>query len=353
MLQAKPRIIKRITVVAALATTLTGCGGGGSTSNSLRYAYQDITPQGQQCIAMGIDNQGDVLLDTVPGASGPGLFLTNAIIYSKGTFTDIRKLANVPMIHGLAMNQYGDVVYQIGQQTSPLTVGIYSGGTTTQLPPLTGSGVIVALSDSGLVLGNSVTGSQSTDFLFTHGSWVPLASTYFIASTSPAVGFDPNSNIIFKTPTGLQIFTSPVTSQSNYGLPAGGLSTTILPIFVDNHGRMTGNTQYVGSNGLDVIAGYSGTPSSGLPTLPSPNNGPALAKGQNNNGEIVGAADPFGKPTPLIWTNGQYHDLRGAAPFPSGSTSISASGINDSNEICGSLTMPDGSEHAFLLTPKA
>jgi hypothetical protein len=78
----------------------------------------------------------------------------------------------------------------------------------------------------------------------------------------------------------------------------------------------------------------------------------------NAAGDIVGYSDSlvlFPNPhvgiSAVLWHNGTVRDLNSATTLPSGWTLEYAEAINDSGQIAGQAVGPNGSVHAFLLTP--
>jgi probable HAF family extracellular repeat protein len=78
----------------------------------------------------------------------------------------------------------------------------------------------------------------------------------------------------------------------------------------------------------------------------------ALAFGLNNQGQVVGRSGTFCDTTgAALWQNGVVTDLNTVIPATSGWFLERAFAINDRGQIVGRAALPDGSEHAFLLTP--
>jgi probable HAF family extracellular repeat protein len=78
----------------------------------------------------------------------------------------------------------------------------------------------------------------------------------------------------------------------------------------------------------------------------------ALAFGLNNQGQVVGRSGTACNSTgAALWQNGVVTDLNAVIPAGSGWFLDHAFAINDRGQITGSGALPDGSEHAFLLTP--
>jgi probable HAF family extracellular repeat protein len=77
----------------------------------------------------------------------------------------------------------------------------------------------------------------------------------------------------------------------------------------------------------------------------------------NTSGQVVGysrLAGDVGPDSAFLYSGGQMldlNDLVDPTTVPPGAWLNGALGINDDGEITGIMGMPDGSTHAFLLTP--
>ena len=86
-----------------------------------------------------------------------------------------------------------------------------------------------------------------------------------------------------------------------------------------------------------------------LGTLGGPN---SRAEGINENGKVVGTAhDASGAARAFVYAAGLMSDLNAMIPPNSGWTLQIAMAVNDSGQIVGNGTAPDGNTRAFLLTP--
>ena len=80
----------------------------------------------------------------------------------------------------------------------------------------------------------------------------------------------------------------------------------------------------------------------------------SYAYGINDLGQIVGTSNTTanGSNHAFIWQSGAMTDLNALIPAGSGWTLTKATGINKYGQICGTGTTRDGTQHAFLLTPR-
>ena len=117
---------------------------------------------------------------------------------------------------------------------------------------------------------------------------------------------------------------------------------------VPNNGTGSGNNIHA------FLSGPNGGPLQDLGTLPGGHY--SIALGVNKSGQVVGSADPlnttgiFGN-VAFLYSGGVMTNLNTRIAPGSGFTLVRATHISNTGFITGSGIAPDGTTHAFLLTP--
>jgi probable HAF family extracellular repeat protein len=257
-------------------------------------------------LANAINDSGQIAGEESISSDPCGCF--HAFLYANGKMQNIESSALFPegsIAYGI--NKSGQVVGQGFLASSNFHAFLYSNGKMVDLNPLDGyQSIARSINDSGEIVGSS-TGSPNIP----GGSWLYV-----------------NGKIT-------------------------NISKTNTAYFINNGGRI------VGENAANHAARYSNGAWTDLGGFSGAS--ATIALGINASGQTIGTAlfptqsyHPFkpGKHVGLIFSNGAVIDLNTLIPSNSGFTITDATAINDSGQIAGVATNPNGNKHAVLLTPK-
>jgi probable HAF family extracellular repeat protein len=265
-------------------------------------------PGNSESSAFGINASGQVVGEwTAPGPP-------RAFLYSGGKMTDLGTLGGLTA-SAAAINDAGQIVGTSAPPSSPALAFLFSGGKMTSLGALgvpqysSSSGIPIsgatAINASGQVVGSSSTQQGGPHaFLYSGGKMTDLGT---LGGYSYATGINASGQVV-----GLS------------DLPGGRIHA-----FLSDGKKMTD-----------------------LGTLPGQYF--STANGINDAGQVVGSSSGLGPgfhDHAVLFVNGKVTDLNSLIAADSHWILESATAINNSGQIVGNGTAPDGERHAFLLTP--
>jgi probable HAF family extracellular repeat protein len=295
----------------------------------------------------GINASGEVV-----GASGPD-GASNAFVYSNGTLTNLGTLGGHTGV-GNGINASGQAA---GYATNTRTYRAFisNGDTLTDIGDLGGgSAVAYGINDAGQVVGSSVTSTGANHpFLYSNGRMIDLGtlgSPDNVNWWNSAQGVN-NSGVVAGTSYDAQGnffgFVWSNGKMTKIGTLGGSWSQAWA---INNNGQVTGNayTKTGASHAflrsasgklqdLGVVGGTSGT---------------SWGFGVNDTGVVVGQSTFQSTYHAFVYIGGKMKDLNKLVSHASGWVLIDAHGINNAGQIACTGMRSDGSQHAFLLTPR-
>jgi probable HAF family extracellular repeat protein len=359
--------LARITIIiAAIAPalraqvryTLTDLGNLGSDFGDARA----ISPTGQVA-----GYAGTPVLNPLTGSS------PHAFYYSHGTIQDLGTLGGVQSVAD-GVNAAGQVVgSSFIDAPGNSHAFLYENGHMTDLGALGGNeSNASAINASGQIVGDAWTANNAADhaFLWQSGSMQDLGTlggagsvAFALNSSATTVG---ESEIPAVDSDGDPIYHAFVyqnQTMTDLGTLGGPGSVARA---INDRGQIVGDAQtsFLGETGSyelvpDGQGGYQSVPVIGpithaflyqngaMTDLGTLGGNYSSATGINSSGQIIGNSDAG----PFIWEDGVMTDLNSLIAAGSGWSLRYAEAINDAGQIVGDAISPDGSDHAFLLTP--
>jgi probable HAF family extracellular repeat protein len=306
------------------------------------------------------------LLATVTiGASVIACFKQSEAFGQSYTITDLGLLPNGGNCLALGINNSGEVVGYCTVITNSLLYPItqhsflYSGGVMTDLGKLEGdhSSAANGINDSGQIVGLSSVMSAGEYFL--NGSHAYRYSLGVLTGLNTNGGSTSNCSAAYGINNSGQIVGLAMT-ESNTAcafLYSNGTMTDLgtLPGYnessawaINNNGQVVGSAST--TNGAQHAFLYSDGTMTDLGTLPGYTN--SYAVGINDHGEIVGSLAKTNEVGHAFLYSGKVLvDLNTAIPAMSNFTSAAATAINNHGQIAGCAISPNNHYHAILLTP--
>jgi probable HAF family extracellular repeat protein len=281
------------------------------------------------------------------GSSGLQAFLYNGTLLTNGLsqgfgLNDSGMVVGVSLTNGQAISWNGSTVNPLGKL----------GGTSSQADFINNAGQIVGISNVG-------SDNESDAFLLQNGT--TLSSTCVSAGTCVDITIGGNATPNALNSNGLVVgegYTSPGTSSKEQAFlyPGTGTGTQNLGT-LDDYGASdalainnNANYEVVGYSDVSASSGhaflYAEDPTTHVYSMQDLGSLDGLAyseaEGINDSGVIVGTAYSSAIPTsavvgevPFIYINGTMTDLNDYLPAGSGLILLTATGINNSNEIIG------------------
>ena len=285
--------------------------------------------------AFAINSMGQVV-GISEAASG-----TRAFLWQDGVMTDLDVLSpghDYSIAHDI--NDAGDVV---GQSDS--RAFLYSGGIMTDLGTLGGDyGIADGINDSGHIVGISNDSNAVTHaFRWSNGTMIDLdpqtdgySRAYGINNLGQITGVINDRGFLWQNG-----------QMSDLGDLFGGSGYTTA-FAVNDFGQVVGYSGLLGSTTMHPFLWQDGFMTD-IGTLSGPTALGGYARGINNFGEVVGVDgnDPF------IWDIvGGMRNLNDLLDNSGDDWVLThAYDINDSGQVVGVGSNPDGYTHAYLLTP--
>ena len=318
------RIVYRLTDLGTL-------GGATSNANAINAAGQVVGES-----------------DTATGAK-------HAFLYADGKMKDLGTLdAGNSCAEGI--NARGQVVGWSGPSEADCRAFLYSGGVMKRLGTLGGpTATAFAISDAGQIAGYSLdSNGVARAFLYTPGDGMKdLGALGGPKAKSWAKRINAAGLVVGQSETDDRSLHAFVYSRAAGMKDLGTLGGRVSHAFGINDMGLVVGFSAIG-NGITHAFLFGETMGmKDLGTLGGPN---SSGGDINNAGQVVGAiAEGMagGKPLlrALLYSGGKMLDLNAMVDPFAGWTLRIASAINDSGQIAGCGTTPDGRRRAFLLTP--
>jgi probable HAF family extracellular repeat protein len=301
-------------------------------------------------VARGINATGQIT-----GAAGPNNSPhSDVFVYSNGTLTNLGTLGGISGI-GNGINASGQVAGYSQNSSGTYRAFISNGDKLTDIGDLGGgSAVAYAINDFGQVVGSAVTsGHANHPFLYSNGRMIDLGTLGSPENNSwwnSATGVN-NSGAVTGTSYDAQGnffgFVWKNGTMKKLGTLGGPWSQGYA---INNKSQVTGLAYTADGNAHAFIASASGK----LKDL-----GVFAGKfsitwgfGINDSGVVVGQSTFQGTYHAFVYSGGKIKDLNTLVPKNSGWVLIDARSINNDGQIVCTGMRNDGTEHAFLLTPR-
>lgn len=343
------RIATAIVAMLCGAIMVNGCGGGGGGSSA---------PSG----TTGSTTGGTT--GSTGGSIPHGYAVTVLPLLPSGTYT-----------FGTAINNAGEVVGQGDSGTNTRAIA-WINGHAQNLLPTGGDSAASGVNDSGAVVGSGpgsgafyvasghVTAvSSGQPFSISASGKVPLAgglvpsiwqngTVTFLSGLSGAESTEVTTISPNGTSAGDAVISAgndhAVLWQGSTAVDIGSLepsgSTGIVTTWaVNDSGTVVGGSD--GATGHHAFVYHAGVMTD-IGTLTGMTSGDSEARAINRAGVVAGVSNSRA----MVWFGGTMKDLNSLTPAGSGIFLSSATGINDSGQICGTGTV-GGAQRAFLLTP--
>ena len=320
----------------------------------LSYRLIDLgTLGGHTSRAYAMNDSGQVVGQSLTALGAPHAFL-----YANGKMKDLGALVSGGgNSAALGINAAGQVVGIMGNgKTKHGHAFLYNDGAIKDLGTLGGMNARAnAINDGGQLVGASLNSSGvCRAFLYTRGKGMkdlgslggPKAESqaYAINAAGLVVGCSKTSRGVVHA-----FLYVPDDGMKDLGSLGGNRSEAFS---INDAGQVVGDA-VVGKASRHAFLYGDGAGMKDLGTLGGPT---SCALGINNAGQVVGRATlmTHGRPQnrAFLYSNGKINDLNYAFLAPAkGWTMHGAIAINDSGQIAGSATGPNGNLHAVLLTP--
>jgi probable HAF family extracellular repeat protein len=315
------------------------------------YTITDLgtlpAPYNQISQASGINNSGQVIGTSLEATGGN----VHAFLYNNGNMLDLGTLPNDNDSVATAVNAGGEATGYSDTQSSPGDAFLYSAGGLASLGTLGGPGSYgFAINDTGEVVGISETAAEVNHAFLYNGTMNDLGTlpggtysyAYGINGSGQVVG---TSSIGSGEPEYAFLYNNGV--MQNLGTVPGGSGSVAMAI--NATGQIIG-AAYLSDNTVAFL--YSDGVMQDLGILPG--FAQSYATAINSQSQIVGSSCNVNETSschPFLYSGGNLTDLNTLLPPGSDWTLSGAYGINDSGQIVGGGTNPQGERHAFLMTP--
>lgn len=307
----------------------------------VEYNVVDLgTLGGNYSQAYAINNSGQVVgVATLAGGQ------EHAFLYQNGSMVDLGTLGG-SYSQATAINNGGVIVGTTADSTGHPLGFIYTNGAMTALPALPNTTIIHVngINDFGQVVGN-FRSSDTTDYPHAANSQ-PFIYSGGVVTPVPTVSFSANGYAINNSGVvvGFLSYGDPVSGGAPFRYENGQFSPVPSNILSGAASAINGAGQIAGNIGVAETATRAFIWQGDSATLLDD----GIPLGINNTGEIVGTTQVG---LAFVYKNGTLSYLQYLVDPSSNLSLTSAYGVNDLGQIVGYGKTPDGSEHAFLLTP--
>jgi probable HAF family extracellular repeat protein len=312
-------------------------------------------------LAHGINSAGDV----VGEYEFTNVLSIGAFWYHQGAITDLGVLPGYFDAFAYGINDSGQIVGWCDvAATGVERAFLYRNGTMQDLGTLSSSGPMpsgyseaYAINRAGQVVGTATLANTAVNhaFLYSGGKNKDLGALGGTNYNSSAFGLN-NVGVIVGESEVTNSINSHAFSYSNNimtdlgTLPGGSYSRANA---VNDSGVIVGESDTLVGAGLPIHAFVCANGPGSMQDLGTLGGSESSANAINSAGRVVGyAVDSNNVSRAFIFDGSKMLDLNDLIPAGSGWANLEAAvGINDNGQIAGYGTYPDGSYHAFLLTP--
>src|SRR3984957_10262765 len=320
-----------------------------------RYQITRIpTVEGDNSVALGINNQGDVVGYSFQGENYQGFLYTT----SQGSLTNVGSLGgnitaacainDVGQVTGYSQDPNGNyLAFLFSRDQAMASLGTLDKASTSEAFGINKSGVVVGDSQSGELNHRPVLFSKnSVQDLGLGGSHEPdaLETAYAINDAGKIVGRHSAGNNAFHAFVDLNGNTTDVPTW-------GGTNGEAFAI--NKNGLVVGDSDTADGPAHAFVFDHSQMKDLG--TLPGFENA-SYARGINNAGDIVGESDSADQKRAFLYRDGQLVQLDKLAKNLSGAGFSSldvAYAINDNGWIVGYGTTTDNLTSSFIAVPES
>ena len=315
------------------------------------YRFTDLgTLGGNTSYAFGLNDRGQVAGHATIASGAPHAFL-----YSDGKMRDLGTLGGSTS-YAFRVNDRGQVVGKAGTNARVMHAFLYDHGTMNDLGTLGGTASsATSINDRGQVVGKADTANGVEHaFLYSGGVMKDLGA--FGGKSSSANGINVHGQVVG-------------CSFDENGFPraflySGGGFTSLgtlggkgsVAMHISDAGHVVGHSTIAGDEIGHAFLGVDGK----LKDLGALHGGNSEAFCVNDIGQVVGRDDPRSDVATISrFTHACLYDVRqekmidlnSLVDSTAGWVLVHATGVNNSGQIAGYGTAPDGNTRAFLLTP--
>jgi probable HAF family extracellular repeat protein len=326
-----------------LSASLLSLGLISSCLAQTAYTITDLgTLGGAVSVGLGLNASGQVTgySDTATGGQ-------HAFLYSGGAMTDLGTLGCCNSSAGQGINDSGQVTGYSYATFNANHAFLYSGGVMTDVGTLGGAYSLASgINNSGQITGYADTGGGPYHAFLYSGSVMTDLGTLPYDSYSEGFGINNSGQVTGWSLYSEHAFLYSSGSMADLGTLGGFLS---IGVGINDSGQVAGYSS-TSSGALHAFL-FSGGSMADLGTL---GGSTSVGLGISTSGQVVGYSylpDNVSQRAFEYTPRAGMVDLNTLLPSGSGWALISAYGINDAGQITGWGFTPDGSTHAFLISP--